>query len=67
MLPGKANATEISLAANLHAPMHPADEFEAFKELVEKGIPVADVAARFGVTETVVQKRLRLAGSVPSC
>ena len=30
--------------------MHPADEFEAFKELVEKGIPVADVAARFGVT-----------------
>ena len=51
----------------MHAPMHPADEFEDFKELVEKGIPVADVAARFGVTETVVQKRLRLAGSVPSC
>ena len=49
----------------MHAPMHPADEFEAFKELVEEGIPVVDVAARFGVTETVVQKRLRLARVSP--
>ena len=65
VLSGKANATEISTGTNMHAPMHPADEFEAFQELVEKGIPVADVAARFGVTETVVQKRLRLARVSP--
>lgn len=62
-----ADASEISLAENvLREPMHPADEFEAFKELVEKGTPVADVAARFGVSETVVEKRLKLARVSPA-
>ena len=61
-----ADATEISLAENVvREAMHPADEFEAFKALIEKGMPVADVAARFGVTETVVQKRLKLAQCEP--
>ena len=62
-----ADATEISLAENVvREAMHPADEFEAFKALIEKGVPVADVAARFGVTETVVQKRLKLAHVNPA-
>jgi ParB family chromosome partitioning protein len=62
-----ADATEISLAENVvREAMHPADEFEAFKALIEKGVPVADVAARFGVTETVVQKRLKLANVSPA-
>jgi len=26
--------------------MHPADEFDAFKALIDKGMPTADVAAR---------------------
>ncbi|MCY1539123.1 hypothetical protein D9M68_746950 [compost metagenome] len=30
--------------------MHPADEFVAFQELVNAGIPLDDVAANFGVT-----------------
>jgi hypothetical protein len=30
--------------------MHPADEFDAFKALIESGMPAADVAARFTPT-----------------
>jgi ParB family chromosome partitioning protein len=59
---GETDAAEISLAENVQREaMHPADEFDAFKALIDRGMPVADVAARFGVTETVVQKRLKLA------
>ncbi len=62
ILDDDADATEISLAENVQRePMHPADEFDAFMALIEGGMPAADVAARFGVTETVVQKRLKLA------
>ena len=46
--------------------MHPADEFDAFKALIESGMPAADVAARFGVTETVVKQRLKLANVSPT-
>lgn len=61
-----ADPTEISLVENVQRePMHPADEFDAFKALIDSGVPVADVAARFGVTETVVQKRLKLARVSP--
>ncbi len=61
-----ADATEISLAENVQREqMHPADEFEAFAALIDSGMPPADVAARFGVTETVVQKRLRMANVSP--
>ncbi|MCZ7593679.1 MAG: ParB/RepB/Spo0J family partition protein [Hyphomicrobium sp.] len=55
------DATELSLAENVvRAPMHPADQFEAFRALIDDGASVADVAARFGITETVVAKRLKL-------
>ena len=61
-----ADATEISLAENaVRENMHPADEFEAFRDLSDKGMPAADVAARFGVTEAVVSKRLKLARVSP--
>lgn len=61
-----ADATEISLAENVQRePMHPADEFEAFKALTDKGNPPADVAARFGVTESAVKQRLKLANVSP--
>ncbi|HEX7362278.1 MAG TPA: hypothetical protein VF283_17440 [Bryobacteraceae bacterium] len=46
--------------------MHPADEFEAFRQLIESGKCVADVAARFGVTEAVVNRRLALARVSPA-
>jgi ParB family chromosome partitioning protein len=60
------DATEISLAENtLREAMHPADEFEAFRSLIDGGMCEADVAARFGVTEAVVSKRLKLARVSP--
>lgn len=66
VLEDEADATEIGLAENVQREaMHPADEFEAFRALVDGGTPVADIAARFGVTDTVVQKRLKLARVSP--
>jgi ParB family chromosome partitioning protein len=66
VIAGDANATEISLAENaVREQMHPADEFDAFLALIEGGMRAADIAARFGVTETVVRQRLRLARVSP--
>lgn len=67
ILTGDNDASEISLAENvIREAMHPADQFEAFRELIDKGAPVADVAARFGVTETIVRQRLKLARVSPA-
>jgi ParB family transcriptional regulator, chromosome partitioning protein len=66
VLDDEADGTEISLAENVQREsMHPADEFDAFKALTDKGMPPADVAARFGVTEAVVKQRLKLANVSP--
>jgi ParB family transcriptional regulator, chromosome partitioning protein len=66
VIPGSADATEISLTENVvRAPMHPADQFEAFRDLIDAGGSVADVAARFGISETAVKQRLRLARVSP--
>jgi ParB family chromosome partitioning protein len=55
-------AVQISLTENSgREPMHPADEFEAFKTLIDAGQTIEEVAARFGVAPVVVQRRLRLA------
>lgn len=57
---------EVSLAENtVREQMHPADEFDAFLALIESGKDETDVAARFGVTETVVKQRLKLARVSP--
>ena len=67
VIPGSADATEISLTENVvRAPMHPADQFEAFRELIDAGASVTDIAARFGLNETAVKKRLRLARVSPN-
>ena len=59
-------AVQISLVENSgREPMHPADEFEAFKALIDAGQTMEDVAARFGVTPMVVQRRLKLANVHP--
>jgi ParB family chromosome partitioning protein len=64
---GDIDPTEISLLENvLRDDMHPADEFEAFRDLIDKGVPAADIAARFGVSETVVTQRLKLARVSPA-
>ena len=62
VVPRESDATEVSLTENvMREPMHPADEFEAFRQLVKKGRCAADIAARFGVSEAVVNQRLALA------
>lgn len=64
--PSSADATEIGLAENIvRAPMHPADQFEAFRALIDDGASIADIAARFGISETAVKQRLKLARVSP--
>ena len=59
-------AVQISLAENSgREPMHPADEFEAFRQLIDAGQSIEDVAARFGVIPLVVERRLKLANVSP--
>ena len=45
--------------------MHPADQFEAFRQMVDAGRSVEEVAARFGVTVLLVTQRLKLARVSP--
>ncbi|MCQ8279973.1 ParB/Srx family N-terminal domain-containing protein [Acetobacteraceae bacterium KSS8] len=58
---------EISLDENVtREAMHPADQFERFRELAErKGWGAEEIAARFGVTPHVVRQRLRLGAVSP--
>ncbi len=46
--------------------MHPADQFLAFRELVDAGSTPAEIAARFGISETAVKQRLKLARVSPT-
>ena len=45
--------------------MHPADQFMAWRDLIEKGADIGEIAARFGVAESTVRKRLALARVSP--
>ena len=59
-------AEEVSLAENtVRAAMHPADQVEAFRRLANAGSTAAAIAARFGVSERTVEKRLRLGNAAP--
>lgn len=61
LIAGDQDAAEISLAENIvRVPMHPADQFEAFRVIIDGGASIADVAGRFGVSEDLVEKRLKL-------
>jgi ParB family chromosome partitioning protein len=60
------HALEMSLAENtVRLAMHPADQFEAFAALIDQGATTAEVAQRFGVEESLVTKRMRLARVAP--
>lgn len=60
------SATEISLMENIsREDMHPADQFVAFNMLAEEGKSIADIAARFGVSDMIVRRRLALAKVSP--
>ena len=45
--------------------MHPADQFDAFRSLVDDGLGIEEVAAGFGVTANTVRQRLKLANVAP--
>ena len=56
-------AMESSLAENaVRIAMHPADQVVAFSRLAREGATSEQIAARFGVAERTVQKRVRLGG-----
>jgi ParB family chromosome partitioning protein len=60
------HALEMSLAENtVRLAMHPADQFEAFAALIDKGETAAQVAERFGIEESLVLKRMKLARVAP--
>lgn len=66
LLGSDATARTVSLTENVQREaMHPADQFEAFADLVAEGRPIEDIAADFGVTPLVVQRRLKLANVSP--
>ena len=59
---------EVSMDENLsREPMHPADEFEAFRDLADrKGYSAEEISARFGPSPDTVRKRLRLGAAAPA-
>jgi ParB family chromosome partitioning protein len=60
------DGVELSLAENvMRVAMHPADQFEAWRGLIDKGASVPEIAARFGAAESTVRKRLALARVSP--
>ena len=60
------DATAISLAENaMREEMNPVDQYEAFKAMADEGKDLADIAARFAASETVVRQRLALARVAP--
>src|SRR5712671_1740489 len=60
--PADISAEDDSLAENVQrAPLHPLDQYRAFKTLRDKGMSDDDIAAAFFVGVTVVKQRLRLA------
>lgn len=67
LLDADNDAFEISLDENVtRFAMHPADQFEAFRELAQtKGWSAEEIGARFGVSATLVRRRLRLGAISP--
>ncbi|MEL7415764.1 MAG: ParB/RepB/Spo0J family partition protein, partial [Pseudomonadota bacterium] len=68
VVPKTATAvTAISIAANItQAPMKAIDQFDAFAKLIEDGLSVTDIAAKFGWTERGVRERLKYATIHPN-
>jgi ParB family chromosome partitioning protein len=61
-----SDALDASLAENtVREAMHPADQFDAFQAMTERGIGVSAIAASFGCSDAVVKQRLKLAKVSP--
>lgn len=60
-----ARAIEASLAENVaRLPMDEIDQYKAFSAMREQGLDIPDIAARFGVTQRLVEQRLAIAGII---
>ncbi|WP_299305496.1 ParB/RepB/Spo0J family partition protein [uncultured Litoreibacter sp.] len=60
------NATVTSATENLQrAAMHPADQFQAFAQMIAEGRKEDDIALKFGVSVDLVRRRLKLARIAP--
>jgi len=60
-----ATAIEASLVENIaRLPMDEIDQYKAFAALRSEGLDVTEIAARFGVTERLVNQRLAIAGII---
>lgn len=63
----KEDAVSVSLSENsARSNMSPVDEFKAFETLSKEGKSIEEIGAQFGVTPTVVSRRLKLAQVAPS-
>src|SRR5260370_6296278 len=55
-------AVEASLAENtIRVPMHPADQFIPFRDLMDSGLAFEEVSPRFAVSPLSLRQRLKLA------
>ena len=65
--PGRCEPAELSLAENVvRVAMHPADQVVAFLQAgAGRASPVSSIAARFGLSERLVEQRLRLGNAAP--
>lgn len=60
-------AEEVSFAENVErAPLHPLDQYRAFKDMRDKGMTEEEIAAAFFVSPQVVKQRLRLVSVAPA-
>ncbi|MEW6634668.1 MAG: ParB/RepB/Spo0J family partition protein [Pseudomonadota bacterium] len=60
-------AEEISLAENIErAPLHPLDQYRAFKDLRDKGMSEEEIAAAFFISVAIVKQRLKLTTVSPA-
>lgn len=56
-----AGALDVALSNNIHVPVHPMDQFNAFRQMVEMGRDVVEIANAYGVSTRVVEQRLSYA------
>ena len=63
---GNATALEVAVAKSVtRVELHPVDEYESYRMMMDCGMPVDDVAAHFGVRKKWVLQRLQLASLAP--
>ena len=66
LIEDESEATITSTTENMQrAAMHPADQFEAFNQMIAEGRSEEDIALKFGVSVDLVRRRLKLARVAP--